>query len=288
MSAKSVVYQTDPLTNALALVMHAILPAQSIFLLGGDGSITWIVAALLGTPFLIALAVSGVRQWMRAGLGASIWLLFPTLYIVAYAVAGLRGVRMFHWYLVPLLPFYALILAGGSQGLARRVPGRPSAAGVLIGVVLIAWWLPGILASGQPGYPAGFSLARERLYRQVALEYATDWGEGTVVAAPEIGTIGYYIRADILDTVGLVSPFAAAYYPLPAELLASDNAIAPRLIHDARPDYVVSLDQFMRNSLGADPEFQREYRLLQARSAPIWDSTQLLIFQRVDRVTAGE
>ena len=108
-----------------------------------------------------------------------------------------------------------------------------------------------------------------------------------MVAAPEIGTIGYHMRGEILDTVGLVSPAAAPYYPLPAELLASDNAIAPRLIHDARPDYVVTLDQFMRNSLGPDSEFQREYHLVEARPAPIWESTQLLIFKRVDSGSRG-
>src|SRR5687768_2003342 len=62
MAAKSVVYQNDPLTNAVGLLLHAILPAQSIFLLGGEGAVSWVLAALLASPLLVALAVSGVRQ----------------------------------------------------------------------------------------------------------------------------------------------------------------------------------------------------------------------------------
>jgi hypothetical protein len=288
MSAKSIVYQTEPLTNAVGLLMHAILPAQSIFLLTTDDLLTArLIAAVSAVPILLALAISGVRRWQWAEPSAAFWLLFPSLYVAAYALAGLRGVRMFHWYLIPLVPFYVLVLAVGTQHLAERFRTHRRTASVLFGLLLMAWWLPGILGSGRLGYPVGFSLAREQLYRQVAQDYAGVWGAGIVIAAPEIGTLGYHVRGAILDTVGLVSPIAAQYYPLPAELLASDNAIAPRLIHEVRPDYVVSLDQFMRKSLGPDPDFQREYQLVEARPSTIWESSQILIYRRVDARPPG-
>src|SRR3712207_7496209 len=50
---------------------------------------------------------------------------------------------------------------------------------------------------------------------------------GDVVAAPEIGALGYTSGAPILDTAGLVSPEATRYYPLPAEMLVGDNAVPP-------------------------------------------------------------
>ena len=53
----------------------------------------------------------------------------------------------------------------------------------------------------------------------------------------------------MLDTVGLVSPVALAYYPLPADQLVTDNAIPARLIVDQQPDVVVTLDAFAQRSL---------------------------------------
>jgi hypothetical protein len=63
--------------------------------------------------------------------------------------------------------------------------------------------------------------------------------------------------------------------------MEGDNAIPPRLILEAGPDAVVTLDQFARRSLLPDPEFQHRYRLDRTYPAPIWLSRELLVFRRI-------
>src|SRR6266849_6189679 len=90
-----------------------------------------------------------------------------------------------------------------------------------------------------------------------------------VVAAPEIGALGYASNLRMLDTVGLVSPVALKYYPLQPEQLVTDNAIPPQLIVDQRPDVVVTLDAFAQKSLLPDAAFESAYRLERSYPAPI-------------------
>ncbi|MBI4495141.1 MAG: hypothetical protein HY690_20390 [Chloroflexi bacterium] len=280
MAAKAGAYQVSPLANALALALQPGLPGLSLFLLAAQplpgpalAVLAAVVAACLGlfaTRLVLAAPSAG-----RATLPLA---LFPVAYVVAYAAVGLRGVRMFHWYLVPLVPGYCVLLALAARrlGSARLLGGRAW----LAYAALALWWLPGYgLLGAQPLLPSGFSIERERLYTRVAVDYGQRWDSQTVVAAPEIGALGFHSRARILDTVGLVSP-EAARFPVVPELLASDNAVSPALLQQAQPDYLVSLDQFVRRSLLPDPWFQQAYRLVEARPARVWESERLLIYRR--------
>jgi hypothetical protein len=282
-AAKSAAYQVHPLANAVALALQPGLPGLSLF---GLASLP-LAPLVLAAAALVAsacLASFGLRLALRVAVRAPL-AFFPLLYAAAYAAAGLRGVRMFHWYVVPLIPFYCVALGLAAERLSRA--SSIYGARLLPYAALIVWWLPAYAFFGpHPIYPLGFSLEREQVYRQVAEEYASDWGPQTVLAAPEIGTLGYYSRARILDTVGLVSPVAARYPPLPREMLASDNAIAPALIRAERPEYVVSLDQFLRQSLLPDPWFREAYELIERRPARIWASEELLVFRRLGGVGA--
>jgi hypothetical protein len=195
---------------------------------------------------------------------------FPALYAAAYALAGLHGVRLFPWYLAPLVPFYLLLTAVGLNRL------RP-----WLVVAVLAWQAPAIDWS-RPFVPVGLDTSRETLYLRVGESLRQTLPPGSLVAAPEIGALGYVSGLPILDTVGLVSPRALAYYPLPQDELVSDNAIPPGLIAERRPAAVVSLDEYVRRSLLLNPTFLHDYRLVASYPAPIWASQQLLVFRRVD------
>jgi hypothetical protein len=201
------------------------------------------------------------------------FLAFAVVYAAFYALVGLRGVRLFPWYLVPVVPCYAL---GAAAGLAR-LGGRRApwlAAGVLL------WQLPAIDWLHDPLLPSGDTFWRESALLEAGRELSAALPPDALVAAPEIGAVGYASNLRILDTVGLVSPAALPYYPLPAEQLATDNAIPARLIADTRPDAVVTMDAFAARSLLPDPAFQAAYRLERAYDAPVWASQQLLLFRR--------
>jgi hypothetical protein len=271
-AAKQVAYTpVGPLENPLALVLQAGLPGWSPFLLG-----LWPTAACLGAALLgvAALAAATVRGVSRAQRGRKTWqpfALFGALLVAFYIAAGLRGVRLFSWYLVPLAPLYLLALSLGLATIRRRT---------LLAALLVVWQLAAVDWQ-QPLLPAGASLAREQLFLEAGRDLRDALPPDATVAAPEIGALGYVSGLRILDTVGLVSPAALAYYPLPADQLVTDNAIPSALIEAERPDAIVSLDAYVQGTLLQDPTFLRDYRLVKRVPAEVWQSHALLVFRRV-------
>jgi hypothetical protein len=54
-------------------------------------------------------------------------------------------------------------------------------------------------------------------YEWAALWMNKHFPQGTTVAAPEIGALGYYWKGRVLDACGLVSPEALPFLPVPAD-----------------------------------------------------------------------
>ncbi|MDQ6672053.1 MAG: hypothetical protein M3069_15145 [Chloroflexota bacterium] len=272
-AAKQVAYQPGwPFENALALLIHAGLPGWSTYLLAVVPGTLGLGLAVAGLAVLVDLVRRGLPWLDKQGVAWQPFAGFGCLYVLFYVVAGLRGVRLFPWYLVPVEPFYLL---GAAAGLARLGAWRTSS----IAAFLVVWQLAAI-DWGQSLLPNGERLGREQLLLEVGGELAASLPANAVIAAPEIGALGYASNLRILDTVGLVSPVALRYYPLLPDQLVTDNAIPPRLILDQRPDVVVTLDAFAQKSLLADPAFQRAYRLERSYPARMWQSAELLIFRR--------
>jgi hypothetical protein len=117
--------------------------------------------------------------------------------------------------------------------------------------------------------------AREGGYVRTCRWLAPRLGPRAVIAAPEIGAVGYFCGARILDTVGLVTPGMDGY-----------NARNPRggvplaLVMDRRPDYVVGLGVFVRDTLLPDAAFRRAYRQVVLFDDPAWDSRGVYVFAR--------
>jgi hypothetical protein len=274
-AAKQVAYlPVAPLENAVALVVQAGLPGWSTYLLAAIPATMGLAAAVPGLIALVDLVRRGVLRLAAERKPWQPFAGFAVLYLCFYVVAGLRGVRLFPWYLVPIEPFYLLGAAAGLAGLRLT-------RGWWLSLILILWQLPAI-DWRSPFLPVGEDLGREQLYLQVGRGLASSLGTNALVAAPEIGALGYASNLRVLDTVGLVSPAALAYYPLAPDQLVTDNAIPPRLIADRRPDAVVTLDAFAQKSLLADPVFEREYQLVATYPARVWQSERLLVFRRVD------
>jgi len=272
-AAKQVAYRgSSPFDNLAAFAVQAGLPGWSTYLLADLPAAAGLLLASLGLATLAYLmwrAQAGLRR------GDLIWqpvALFGALYILFYVSVGLRGVRLFPWYLVPIEPVYLLGAAAGLASLGR---------GAWLAALLVLWQLPAL--GWQPLLPRGESLDREQLLLQVGQDLAASLPPTARVAAPEIGALGYASRLPILDTTGLVSPASLAYYPLPADELVTDNAIPPDLIHDQQPDAVVTLDAFAQRSLLRADWFAADYQLVAAYTAPVWQSQRLLVFRRGPR-----
>ena len=57
----------------------------------------------------------------------------------------------------------------------------------------------------------------EELYKRASSDILAVSSPDAVVAAGDVGVLGYFTDRNILDTVGLNSPVSSSYYPLPKE-----------------------------------------------------------------------
>jgi len=245
----------------------------------------------------IALAVIGGLQGARRNSRAWPITFYPWLYLITFAAAN---PLIFRWYLAPPLPFYFLLILTGLSKIAadlsaavhslrdapRFIP-RPASfillpASFFFILSLNAWTLH---PDHGPAYPAP-DIAWHQLelyYTEVSQGLAPYVTPQTVLAAGDVGALGYYSNARILDTVGLMSPEAAAYYPLPPALYALDvYAVPPQLILDRKPDYVALLEIYGRRGLFVDPVFLTEYQLVTKIPTDIYGSDGLLVWARRD------
>jgi hypothetical protein len=204
-----------------------------------------LVALLLASPW----SVRYIKIVWKSAPETRPLLLFAPCLLAAYLLAALRGVMLFEWYAAPLVPFVLLLIGAAFR---RLYPG------VGYAVIIVMLWAS-LVGSDD------VSTGREAAY--IAMAHSLNLPSTVVIAAPEIGAFGYASRASVLDTIGLVSPVASRYYPLPP---AFDNgAIPPALIRDEKPDYIVSLDAFVPPSMAESAWFKRDYHVIRTVLDPV-------------------
>ncbi len=199
-------------------------------------------------------------------------LLYPWLYLLAFAIAN---PLIFRWYLNPPMPALMLGILAGVWSLASGLPGlRRVAQPVLLalgllwlGMSLNGWTLHPDHGPDRPAPKMAWHQI-ELLYQRVGTLLRDDYGvtPETRVASADIGAVGYFSRATIVDTVGLVTPALRRYYPVdPALIPAGQNyAIPPALVLDAEPAFLVTMEAFVRLGLAQTPAFTADYTLVEA------------------------
>jgi hypothetical protein len=106
--------------------------------------------------------------------------------------------------------------------------------------------------------------------------------QSPVLAAGDVGVLGYETKLEILDLVGLNSPEPLDYYPLEPSLYTINYAVPPQLVLDERPDYLIILEVYGRKGLLERDDFWANYRLIEKISTDLYGSEGMLIFQRSD------
>ncbi len=294
-AAKSLVYRLPPDAAFVRLLQHYTTPLLEHLTFGT----TWIAVGLVLVPFLFLV---GALRIFKVTIRAWPFLIYPWLYFAAYSLAN---PLIFRWYLTPPLPILILTMLIGMDGLllsfkslaSRRAPEKRSANIKIIFTavtVLLVVLAPVLLSLRGWVVKPDHGLTRpapemawyqlEILYRQAASrlnpEIAGHAGE-TTIAAGDVGVLGYFTGARILDTVGLNSPQSLRYYPLDPAYYEINYAIPPDLILDNSPDYVVILEVYGRRGLLKDPRFQESYQLVEKIPTDIYGSDGMLIFKRV-------
>jgi arabinofuranosyltransferase len=279
--AKVRAYQLDQFSALIRLLQHLSTPFFEHEILGRF----W---PAVGVPmYLVLYLIGGLRQVRRVGQSLS-HVVYPLAYVFVFSVAN---PLLFRWYLAPPLPFYFLgILVGISAiltDLARRI-GRERlgvwAAALVTALLLLsssnAYTLHPDHGPDRPAPEmAWFKL--ELLYRRAAEWVRPRVEPGELVAAGDIGAVGWYTGAHILDTVGLISPEAVPYYPLDPSLSVISYAMSPDLIRDYQPDYIITLEVYVRESLLPARWFEEEYTLVEKLDTDIYGSDGMLVFERV-------
>ncbi len=256
-----------------------------------SGFLRWHIANLSESPSLVLTLI--VALWLFAlSLYLTVRRRDPTwpflAFLPAFVLFYLVGRPMiFYWYVGLLLPSLVTGLTLGIAHLATASPRPGLAAGLTLLAVLLA------IGNGYTFHNGGVryrqlvwgittTVEREALYIEVAQDLASFVSAETVVAASEIGALGYYLPARILDTAGLVSPEALLYLdPGLARTSPLGHAISPGLIEAYRPDYIVSLDVFAE-ALASSEVIVHDYDLIQTYPARTFGSRRLLVYRERD------
>ena len=298
-TAKSLAYLLSPEAAFVRLLQHYATPFLGHLTFGT----AWIGIGMVLYPFLYLV---GAMQALRINPRVWPFVAYPWIYM---AVFSLANPLIFRWYMTPPLPAYFLFILIGAQklvgeltmALAKRRLGRDQAdnnkssnlAGslVLLCLVILApvalslrdWQLHPDHGLTRPT-PEMAWYKLELLYRQAAdilipeINHRSE--EKVVLAAGDVGVLGFYTHAYILDTVGLNSPQSTQYYPLDPEFYVTNYAIPPNLILDTLPNYIVILEVYGRAGLLQNSDFWQKYILCQKIATDIYGSDGMLIFER--------
>jgi hypothetical protein len=221
-----------------------------------QGVYVWVtVWAAIGFATLIK---SGTVFWR-------LWAVWAWSYLGAMVAAN--ALTHFPWYFVPLLPIYTGAAALGFEGLASRLasmknllaapPARAAFAAVLM--VVLLGRMPALKK-----YLDTTADGRETLYASVATELAAI-DPDCVVAATEIGTIGYHYPGRVLDLVGLVSP----------EVLGRP---ADAVLAESHARWVVTYDTHLDRSIAASERFSSVFERRASRR--VGEGRNLEIYER--------
>ncbi len=240
---------------------------------------------------LLLLVVTGALSWRALGPGTTRLrpiLLFAAIFALIYALGGIKHIAVEPWYLVPLTPIYCFAFWVGVDYALARFDYLVHATGLsILGVAVVTAQLNGlVLRTDAQHYvltpPSLSSPLRESGYQTVCRHLAALLTPRTVVASSEVGTLGYYCQATILDVAGLVTRGVGHYYPVPAAELTPGTgyAVPSQLVDDRAPDFVVTQEIFARNSLLRDPTFNHDYVQILHLYKSSYGNRGLLVFQR--------
>ncbi len=245
----------------------------------GTLSVVDTVIYLMGwhTPggWLITIAAVFGGYWLNKkqnfGWLEIIWILS----MIAFFTAS--RARMFSWYVVPIYPVLILfatamlpLLAYKFKLSAARLPTARLAVAVLVGLALLA-------RDYKPmAYYKDTQQATTQMHQAVGIYLALHGQRDDLVAAEDIGYMGYYSKLRILDRDGLVSPEAIPY---------NRSGDYFGLINDYHPDWVVAAPNGPTSGFVTDSAFLSLYT---PRQTFLYDDLGYTVYARRSESTTGQ
>ena len=271
--AKAAAYHLPAEAGFVRLLQHFATPFLEELAFGP-------AAIAVGIPVYLILFSLGAMEAIRRRPGTWPTFAYPAAYFLAFSIAN---PLIFRWYLASPLPTFFLGIFVGVARLAADLR-RPALAWAFGAAALLltlnGWTLRPDSGPTRPAPQMAF-VGLEELYTDVGRRLNAVVVPDEVVAAGDIGAIGFFSRARILDLLGLISPQVVPYYPLPDEDYVINFAVSSQAIEDLRPDYVVILEVYGRETVLQDPGFLHAYRLMETVPTDLYGSRGMLVFQRL-------
>jgi arabinofuranosyltransferase len=277
-------------------IPNSILAKVAAYRLPSDAALTRLLQHY-GTPFLgqeilgnwwigagflifLTLYLSGAVGSLRKTPRAWPLFVFPWVYFIVFAIAN---PLIFRWYLTPPLPIYFLGIFIGIERIGEHWKHPVLliiATSLALTSTMFGWTLHPDHGPENPA-PKMAYIELELLYQKAARNLKERIEPDQILAAGDIGALGYYTGAHMLDTIGLITPQSLSFYPIPSSEYVINYAIPADLILETEPDYFVTLEVYIRNTLLADERFEQRYLLLERYQTDIYGSRGMLIYQRV-------
>ena len=284
--AKSEAYLLDGSTAFVRLLQHFATPFQGQLSFG----LNWIKLGLLIFPFL---AIVGSRLAMRNNENSFVFILFPWIYLIAFSLAN---PLIFRWYLSPPLPFYFLFILLGLENVLTKIAEKYLPVNRFFKALFFIILVFGpalLLKSDWQAIPhhGPEKTAPEMAWIELELQYLEsaklimadkDWTASKIIAAGDVGVLGYVSDAPILDLVGLISPQSVIYFPLAISAYTDFiYAIPTQVILDQKPDYIAILEIYGRHTLLKQASFFEDYQIIAEIQSNVYGSKNMLIFKRL-------
>ena len=163
----------------------------------------WISASIVLLPGLVFILIDSIRRskWMPIAM-----FLWAFGYVVVYAVR-LPVIYQHARYLMPTMPVFYFLGLLGTLNLINRLNTSESqirliqfGAVTLVSVLLLGFWALGISA-----YSEDCAIIHEEMVT-TSKWIKDNVSDDEVIAAHDIGALGYFASHDILDLAGLISP----------------------------------------------------------------------------------
>jgi hypothetical protein len=212
-----------------------------------EAALPMIGVGILLLPGFVVLITKAWKNKRWAVVAGGIWIVgYLFLYAWRLPVTYQHG-----RYIMPVIPVYLLFgYAGmvgmvrlGSNNLAARVAGKAWVAA--IAVVTLAFWVQGVLAFGRD------VAVIESEMVEIAHWIAANTTKDDLIAAHDIGALGFYGERDLVDLAGLVSPEVIPF-------IRDEEKLAAFLI-DQQARYLVTFPSWYPNLVQtADMVFQTQ------------------------------
>lgn len=225
---------------------------------------------IIGLVVVVVLQILGVRALISQNNRATLAVVYVVLLSVFYASSGTLVLPHYH---AMYEPFGKILLWAGLVYLFRGFfiaenPSRillmyrqalPAVTGMFIflpALILYPWRLA---ATGtvDPG-ELGLNTLTQLRYKSLAASIRGEIEDQTVILMPEIGVLGFYLpQVRVLDSAGLVSPEALAFFPTSPEL--GPGGIPPQMVKEFLPDMIIAGEAYCRTGLLSDAWFLSNY-----------------------------